>query len=206
VPDRHGGAEGVIGDHRLEHGVVRAGGGGAFEQDDRHPRAGEPLDRAAGGRRVHPRRDDQRVKALVHQPGELRPVVLAAVRRAAQHHAHVQLPGGFLGALRDGGPVVVQRGHEHAQGVPGGRLVVGQGLGRGQGHSAVHAPHEPFGSELGDVAPDGHRGRAERLGEVGDAQHPVAVQRLQQLGPAGDLERAPLVRSGHRCSLVSDRL
>ncbi len=28
---------------------------------------------------------------------------------------------------------------------------------------------------------------AERVGEVGDAQHPVALQRLEQLGAAGDL-------------------
>jgi hypothetical protein len=57
----------------------------------------------------------------------------------------------------------------------------------------VDAPDQALGRHLGDVAPDGHGGRAEGVGQVGDPQHAVALQRLEQPGPAGDLQRpAPL--------------
>ena len=188
------------------HRVVRAGGGGAFEQDDRDPGRGQPLERAAGRRRVHPGRDDEAVDAgSVDEAGQLRPVVVGVVGRAAQHDAQVELAGGLLGAARHVRPVVVQRRHQHAErsdrracdAASRCRRQAGCVVGAMSADAAVHPADQPFGGELGDVAADRDRGGAEGCGQVGDAQRAVALQRLEQLRPPGDLQRAAVVRRRH---------
>ena len=127
--------------------------------------------RAAVGR-VHARRDDEPVDAgPVDEPGQLRPVVVGVVGRAAQHDPHVELAGGLLGAADHVGPVVVQRRHEHARATgraSGPRRRAGRVLGRrrlvgrDERHAAVHPPDQALRGELGDVPADRHRGGAER--------------------------------------------
>ena len=75
---------------------------------------------------------------------------------------------------------------------PVGRCLVGRRgvVGQDQRDPTVDPADQPLGGELRDVAPDGDRRGAQRLGQVGDAQRAVALQGLQQLLAAGDLKRS----------------
>jgi hypothetical protein len=162
--------------------------GGALQQDGRYADLVEPLDGPLRGGCVHAQHDDQSVDThLVDEADQLGLVVLGLVRGAAQHDPHVKLAGGLFGASCHLGPVVVQRGHEHAESAPAEGLRPGAGdffgrlraLVRDQGDAAVDPAYQTLGGQLRDVAADRHRGGAERLGKVGDAQRSIALQRLQ---------------------------